>query len=464
MTSANPKKESGTWFSASRKTYRELYMELDILLRAADRFFNIENLPFSKDNLQDKNFYDELSAVRDIILRIISILEMIIPVSVKNSYWFQKFAGSKFYTDHKRDIIRGDLYEQSTPEKGVLLFYDLFTNLKGLVNDLLKTGRITYLSYVNIGEILGKEIRENQYLNPFKKNLDPDLDTIANQKISEIIKNMCKKEHRKYLSLVIVNLFRFLRYLVYVDSSNQKAVSINKSLLILILIRSDMELFRAYIEKTTDKIADTDLRMLLQSVAYQFAMESKRVYNQELRDILKEKSLKSARGRIENSHGILKNLTEQSILQIAQFYMPDVSGEEIFTTFTERKEQSLKLRDDIFILNKFLSYFADNADMSDNKTRIFEGLKNYMLYFESLTFRFLRYEDYEEFVSFFQEMLSFKNENLDSNDFKSLLEKIHNFRIYLETTLRHIANRGELKDRPVDINKVSKIIKQYLSA
>lgn len=439
-------------------------MELDILLRAADRFFNIENLPSPKDNLQDRNFFDELSAVRDIILRIISILELIIPVSVKNSYWFQKFAGTKFYTDHKRDLIREELYEQNTPEKGVLLFYDLFINLKGLVNDLLKTGRITYLSYINIGEILGKEIRENQYLNPFKKNLDLDLDIIANQKISEIIKNICKKDHRKYLSLIMVNLFRFLRYLNYVNSSNQKAVSINKSLLILILIRSDMELFKAYVEKITDKITDTDLKMLLQSTAYQFAMESKRVYHQELRDILKEKSIKYAKGRIENSHGILKNLTEQSILQIAQFYIPDVSGEEIFTTFTERTEQSLKLRDDIFLLNKFLSYFTDHADSSDKKARIFEGLKNYMLYFESFTFRFLRYEDYEEFVSFFQEIFSFKNEQLDNNDLKNLLEKIHNFKIYIETTLRHIANRGELKDRPIDVNKTNKIMKQYLSS
>lgn len=439
-------------------------MELDILLRASDRFFNIENLPSPKDNLQDRNFFDELSAVRDIILRIISILELIIPVSVKNSYWFQKFAGTKFYTDHKRDLIREELYEQNTPEKGVLLFYDLFINLKGLVNDLLKTGRITYLTYINIGEILGKEIRENQYLNPFKKNLDLDLDIIANQKISEIIKNICKKDHRKYLSLIMVNLFRFLRYLNYVNSSNQKAVSINKSLLILILIRSDMELFKAYVEKITDKITDTDLKMLLQSTAYQFAMESKRVYHQELRDILKEKSIKYAKGRIENSHGILKNLTEQSILQIAQFYIPDVSGEEIFTTFTERTEQSLKLRDDIFLLNKFLSYFTDHADSSDKRARILEGLKNYMLYFESFTFRFLRYEDYEEFVSFFQEMFSFKDEQLDNNDLKNLLEKIHNFRIYLETTLRHIANRGELRDKPIDVNKTNKIMKQYLSA
>ncbi len=40
----------------------------------------------------------------------------------------------------------------------------------------------------------------------------------------------------------------------------------------------------------------------------------------------------------------------------------------------------------------------------------FESLRNFMLYFESFTFKLLRYGDYEEFVSFFKEMLSFKKE------------------------------------------------------
>jgi uridine kinase len=44
------------------------------------------------------------------------------------------------------------------------------------------------------------------------------------------------------------------------------------------------------------------------------------------------------------------------------------------------------------------------------------------------------------------------------------MEKIHNFRIFLETTLRQIANRTELRDKPVDMKRVDKIINQYLES
>ncbi len=163
------KKEPKDWISVSKETRRELFSELDVLLRAVDRFFIIENLPSAKENLSESNFFDELSAVRDLILRTLSILEVIIPESKKNSYWFQKFAETKFLTDRNRDIFREELYKQDTPEKAIFLLYDSFVNLKGLVTDLLKSGDITYLSYMNIGQVLSKEIRENNYFNPFKK-------------------------------------------------------------------------------------------------------------------------------------------------------------------------------------------------------------------------------------------------------------------------------------------------------
>jgi hypothetical protein len=47
-------------------------------------------------------------------------------------------------------------------------------------------------------------------------------------------------------------------------------------------------------------------------------------------------------------------------------------------------------------------------------------------------------------------------------ELNKILEKIHNFKIFLETTLRHIANRDELKDKPIDTDKAEELLKQYL--
>lgn len=457
------KKESKDWIAVSKETRRELFSELDVLLRAVDRFFIIENLPSAKESLSESNFFDELSAVRDLIIRILSILEVIIPESKKNSYWFQKFAETKFLTDRNRDIFREELYKQDTPEKAVFLLYDSFVNLKGLVTDLLKSGDIPYLSYMNIGQILSKEIRENNYFNPFKKDINPEFDIIENQEISGIVKNIRDKDTKKHISLILIYLFRLLRYLKHIDITTQRTISLNTSLIILMLNRSEISMFKNYTEKIIPKITQPDLKMLIQSLSYQFSMETKRVYLQELKEILKKKAPRYFRGRIENSHGILKNLAEQSIVQIAQFYKPDLTGEDIFISFIAKTEQSLRLREDILVLHKFLTLLTEKSNKQEERVRIFEPLRNFMLYFESFTFRLLRYEDYEEFVSFFKEVLSFKKEQVVAGEVNRLREKIHNFRIFLETTLRHIANRTEVRDKPIDMDRIDKTINQYLS-
>ncbi len=456
------KEEIGSWVSDSKKTNKIFFSELDVLLCALDRFFNIENLTNSNEDLTNKNFYDELVTARDTILRVLGILEVVIPESKKNAYWFQKFAESKFLTERRRDALRQDLYKQDTPEKALYLLYDSFINLKGVITDLIRTGNISYMGFSNIGRLVSKEIRENTFFNPFKKNLNPEFDVISNVQISDIVKTIQDRELKKNISIIYLYLFRFLRFLSFIDITTQRSVSLNSSLIILILLKSEISFFQGYIDKTVKKIKGPDMEMLLKSIAYQLSMETRRVYLQELKDIHRKKASVHFRGKIENSHGILKNLTEQSIVQLSQFYKPDITGEKIFESFVTKLEQSLRLREDIFVLHRFINILENYAGNPNDRLKIFVCLRNYMLYFESFTFRLLRHDDYEEFVLFFNELNTVKKDVILGTGFHKLLEKILHFKIYLETTLRHIGNRSELSDKSLDMERVESLIKQYM--
>ena len=48
----------------------------------------------------------------------------------------------------------------------------------------------------------------------------------------------------------------------------------------------------------------------------------------------------SIRSRVENSHGILKDCFQQSVVQLAQVFDPEVEGSDIFPDFTAKLEQS----------------------------------------------------------------------------------------------------------------------------
>ncbi len=455
--------EKEQWCTESKKTNRALFLELDVFLRALDRFFNTENLPVADEDLSNRNFYEELLTVSDAILRVLGILEVIIPESKKNAYWFQKFAETKYLSSHKRDMFRQALYSQDTPEKSLYLLYDAFNNFKGVITDLIRTRNISYRGFTNIGHLINKEIRENVYFNPFKRNINTDFDIITSHEIAQIVKQLEDKALKKHLSTVYIYLFRLVRFIGFIDISTQRMVSLNSALIILILLRAEIRVFLAYLDTSIKKIHDPELAMLLQSISYQFSMESKRVFMQELKNVHRKKALKTYRGKLENSTGILRNLTEQTIVQLSQHFYPDIKGEDIFESFVTKLEQSLRLREDIFVLHTFITIFDRHVGNPDKRGKIFVSLKNYMLYFESFTFRFLRHDDYEEFAVFFNDIHSVSEETVHGFDFHTVYDKIKHFKIYLEAALRNISNRAELVDISIDTKRVDAVVHQYLS-
>ena len=84
---------------------------------------------------------------------------------------------------------------------------------------------------------------------------------------------------------------------------------------------------------------------LYDSFVYCLPLELKKVINTELMDISVARQADSIRARIENSHGILKDCFQQSVVQLAQVFDAEVGGRNIFPDFTAKLEQSVELRD-----------------------------------------------------------------------------------------------------------------------
>jgi hypothetical protein len=452
--------ERENWVSDAKEANGPLFSELDVLLRALDRFFRIESLTTGNEDLTAKNFYEELVIARDTILRVLAILEVVIPESRKNAYWFQRFAETKLLSARHRDEFRKTLYRQDTPAQGIHLLYDSFINLKGVLSDLMRSGKVSYTGFTNIGYIISKEIRENVFFNPFGRGINPEFDVIDSPMISDIIGTLGDREVKKNISLIFISLFRFLRFLRVVDVSSQRGVPLNSSLAVLIMVQSEIPLFHDLVESAAKAAGDKRLRTILDSLSCQFSMEARRVFQVELKEIYRKRATARLRGKIENCHGILQNLVEHSIMQLAQAFNPSATGDDIFPSFATRLQQSLRLREDLVALLRLMADLDAGAESPD-RTRFFESLWNYMVYFESFTFGLLRYEDYEEFVLFFDEMRAVKRETMQDSELQRVIERIRHFKIFVETTLGHVENRSELSNTPVDMERVEGLIRQY---
>jgi hypothetical protein len=456
----NVREETEGWVSYSKKANSSLFSELDVLLRALDRFFTVENLTTRNEDLTNKNFYEELGTARDTILRLLAILEVVIPDSRKNAYWFQKFAESKLLSARKRDEFRETLYRQDTPEKSLYLLYDTFNNIKGVISDLMRSGSISYAGFMNIGRMISKDIRENMFFNPFAREVTPEFDAIDSAAIADVVRALQDRDMKRYISLTFASLFRFLRFLRMTDVPAQRAVQLNSSLAILMMVRAEIPLFQGLAERAAKASGDANLCAVLNSLSYQFSIEGRRVFQVEMRDIHRKKASPQFRGKLENCIGILTNVVEQGIMQLAQFFRPDISVEEIFPVFASRLQQSIRLREDLVAL----CCLAEKLDAGGpSECRIlFESLINYMVYFESLTLRLLRYDDYEEFALFCNEIKAARGKMVNGGEFPKIVERIGHFRVLVETTLRHVENRTELSGKPVDMERVENLLRQYV--
>jgi hypothetical protein len=452
-------KKQDNWVDIARKEKHSLFSELDVLLRALEKFFIVEYLPLSETQFSTKNFYPELNASKSIIQKILEVLDDIIPEEKKNAFRLKRFAESRYLSGRGRELFREALYRQDTQEKSLFLLYDSLINLKTIVNDLLRNANIQFMSFRNIGQIIGKEIRENVFFNPFKKSVDPEFDHIENREIADIIRNIKNKDIKRIVSIIMLHLFRILRFLRYIDrSTDQPIMHLHTSVATLTLLRSEIDFLRSYAEKQLVHIKDNDISMLLQALSYQFKMESRRIFMQELRDILDKKLPHQMQGRIENSHGILNNLIEQSVIQIAQFWKPEIKGEEVFEDFVNKTELSMKLREDMYVLNQLLNY-VEESKKTDKAESSINSLLGYMEYFESFTFKLLRHDDYEEFSTIFIDIKKVYN----ASDIKTFMDKCHQLSILLSAAIGHIENRSELKDKPLDVEKAQSTVKQYVS-
>ncbi len=455
------REETGDWVFYSKRANASHFSELDVLLRSLDRFFTLDELTASNEDLTTRNFYEELGTARDTILRVLAILEVVIPEGRRNAYWFQKFAETKLLSARKRDEFRETLYRQDTPEKSLCLLYDAFINLKGVISDLMRSGAISYAGFMNIGRIISRDIRENIFFNPFSRDVDPEFDVIGSPAIADVVRALQDREMKKNISLIFVSLFRFLRFLRVMDVSTQRTVPLNASLAVLIMVRTEIPLFQGLVERAAKASRGESLSAVLNSLSYRFSMDGSRVFKVELPDIHRKKTSPQFRGKIENCHGILTNLVEHGILHLARFFSPGISDEEIFPNFASRLQQSIRLREDLVALCRIMAG-SDGAAESPEREGLFESLVNYMVYFESFTLRLLRYDDYEEFALFCNEIKAAKKESVQGRELGKIGERIHYFRIFAETTLRHVENRTELSGKPVDMERVEGLLRQYV--
>ena len=424
---------------------RELF-ELEMWLRAFERFFRVKNQPLSEreaKHLALRNWSEELRLVDNVARRAVQLCTAILTEDHVNLTRFDKYVEGYVKKDDTVDPYVEKLLHQASPEAGLTLLRDALEDLHVLLMDLVRLSRIPYATFTSVGRILYREIRRSHLLALLiDRKFKPIHDRIANPAVSAIIRGIPDAAARRQAAKIFLELFRLLHYLEFADPERVPEEDLKNTVLVFALITSETRLLLAYIERRVLRSVAPESRIheIYDSLVYSLPFEMKKVISTELVDISVARQPDIVRARVENSHGILKDCFQQSLVQLAQVFDPMVQGRDIFEDFTAKFEQSVELREQLGRLVHFVREFQTKRD----DTTAAE-MKEAISRFYDTDMKYLMYRDWSGFELFFIEILKCPS-------LSALLQISHRFETFLSTLHREVQKRSILQNTGLGID------------
>jgi hypothetical protein len=416
--------------------------EIEMWLRSFERFFRIRNQPLSERETRQlalRNWSEELRLVDNAIQRVIHLCTSILTEEQVNHARFDKYVEGYLKKDDVVDPYVEKLLRQTSPESGLVLLREAFEDIHVLLLDLTRLSRIPYTTFTSVGKVIYREIRRSDLLAlVIDKKFKPIHDRISNPAIAATIREIEDPVRRKHAAKTFLEFFRLLHYLEYADPEGAEEERLRCTILIFSLITSETRLLLAFLERRVlPTLSEGEpLYDLYDSFVYCLPLELKKVINTELLDISASRQTEGIRARVENSHGILKDAFQQSVVQLAQAF-GSVSGKDIFGDFTAKLEQSVCLRDGLAGVVKAIRGFQAKRDEA---TAV--AMKEEISRFYDTSMKYLMYRDWSGFELFFIEILKCAS-------LPALQQIAHRFETFLMTLLREVQKRSILQNVPL---------------
>jgi len=423
----------------SRSGRVEHLFELEMWLKSFERYFRISNQPQARESthaLALRSFYEEVALVAHAVHRVTQLCTRLASEDQVNQERFDKYVENFLRDGDVTDPYIARLLHQSSPQAGLALLREGFEDIYLILSELTKLSRVPYPTFQSIGRLIYREIRRDEYLALLMdKKFKPAYDRIPSERVSEIVHRVEDKNTRRLLAKVFLEFFRLLHYLEFADPKKRKSGELRMTVLIFSLITSEARTMLDFIQRGMMLLnLSQPLKDTLDSFVYCIPLELKKVIHSELSDLHFYNRADTIYIRIENSHGILRDCFQQSVLQLAQVLEPGLEGKQIFAQFETKLEQSLALRESLVRLMETVHLFQrtrgeDSASM----------LKRSVAEFYERSLKNLMYRDWGGFELFFGEIL--KCESIPG-----LMQIAHRFETYLVTLLREVSKRAVLQE------------------
>ncbi|HEX8069003.1 MAG TPA: hypothetical protein VF546_03565 [Pyrinomonadaceae bacterium] len=176
---------------------------------------------------------------------------------------------------------------------------------------------------------------------------------------------------------------------------------------------------------------DAPLRAALDGASFAVSHELRRVFAGELGELVVPRHL--TRAEAARAAGLLANCFQQATAALAQVFEPTLDVASLFSDVRERREQSLRLYQDLLSLYEVVNEADQTGAAGDALARQLRAFRE-----ESL--HFLMYRDWEEFERQADEIVAACAQSTTARP------RLHGFACYLRTLIGHVRLRGVLHE------------------
>jgi hypothetical protein len=417
--------------------------ELEMWLRSFERFFRIGSQPLSERETRTlalRNWSEELRLVDHALQRVIHLCGSILSEEQVDLSRFDRYIETALVPNESLDPYIEKLVRHTTPETALTLIRESFEDMHLMLSDLVRLSRLPYTTFGAVGKMIYREVRRSDLLALLiDKKFKAVHDRIRNHAVATLIRGIPDPVERRQAAKIFLEFFRLLHYLEYTDPERLSDEELRDTILPFALVTSEARLLLSYVERKVLRGRDVGLPLygLYDSFVYCIPLELKKVINTELTDISVTRHSENVRTRVENSHGILRDCFQQSIVQLAQVFDPELQGGEIFPDFTAKREQSIRLRDALARVIRGVRAFQSRRDEAAAS-----AMKEQISEFYDHQIKYLMYRDWSGFEIFYIEILK-------CGSLAALAQIAHRFETYLMTLFREVQKRSILQGAPM---------------
>lgn len=428
----------------SREQKTEYLFELEMWVKCFDRFFRIKNHPLSEQEARDivrRDFSEELKIVRNVSLRMSYLCTELMTEERAEINRFDRYIENYIKREYVLDGFIEKLMQQPTPEDSLSLLTESLADLRAIIDDLARLPKVSFVAFTSIGKIINREIKRCRYIDLLiAYKFKPQFDRIENHRLAAIIKGITHDQLRQDVAKIFLELFRLLRYLNFIAEDLEKDKPLKNSLLIFSLINSEVRLLLEFIENKVLKLRNlpAEINQAVDSCAYALSMELRKIFGRELVGFVYLRQAPPIYAKVENSHGLLRDAFQQSVVALAQVFDLDLRGDEVFPQFQTKVEQSLTIRNDIWRMLVYVRRFMDTG----TKEGIASLIERISL-FRDASLKYLMYKDWDAYEQFLEEVIV-------ARTMGEIMDVLHRFAVFLETLLGQVNMRAVLADHPFD--------------